>query len=178
VDLRPRRRAAGRPSLGARRRVAHPSFSDLIDVDPDAYRLEASPTFASHYGSVRDRPRAEHYDTAGAVTEGQFHLVWPSLKVNAMPCRANLSIGPLVPVTPDRTAGFLDDFFAPGVNAQWLEDFMELDRRVGAEDHALVESVHRGMRSGALEHGRLMLAGEHLIAAFQRYALDAVAPAA
>jgi len=51
---------------------------------------------------------------------------------------------------------------------------MELDRRVGDEDRALVESVHRGMRSGALEDGRLMLASEHLIAAFQRYVLGAI----
>jgi len=154
--------------------VAHPSFSDLIDVDPDAYRLEARPTFASHYGPVRERPRGQHYDTGGEVAEGQFHLVWPTLKVNAMPGRANLSIGPLLPLTADRTAGFLDYFFAPGVDPEWLEDFMELDRRVGDEDRALVESVHRGMRSGALEDGRLMLASEHLIAAFQRYVLGAI----
>ena len=78
--------------------VAHPGFSDVIDVDQDAYRLESHPTFASHYARVRERPRGSHYDAAGL--DGQFHLVWPALKVNVMPGRPNLSIGPLTPVTP------------------------------------------------------------------------------
>ena len=38
---------------------------------------------------------------------------------------------------------------------------------MGAEDRVLVESVHRGMRSGAFEHGRLLLPGEQLIGDFQ-----------
>ena len=29
--------------------VAHPGFADVIDVDQEAYRLEAGPTFASHF---------------------------------------------------------------------------------------------------------------------------------
>jgi choline monooxygenase len=40
---------------------------------------------------------------------------------------------------------------------------------VGAEDRELVESVQRGIRSGALEHGRLMLPSEELIGDFQRW---------
>ena len=77
--------------------VAHPSFSDVIDVSPDGYRLETHPTFATHHARLRERPRNSHYDTDGEV-EGQFHLIWPNIKVNVMPGRANLSIGPLVPV--------------------------------------------------------------------------------
>ena len=62
--------------------VAHPGFSDVIDVDQDAYRLERHPTFASHYAHVRERPRGAHYDAAGdrrpvpprvAGAEGQRH---------------------------------------------------------------------------------------------------------
>jgi phenylpropionate dioxygenase-like ring-hydroxylating dioxygenase large terminal subunit len=37
--------------------IAHPGFSDVIDVDEKAYRLETHPTFASHYARVRERPR-------------------------------------------------------------------------------------------------------------------------
>ena len=77
--------------------VAHPGFSDVIDVDEEAYRLETHPTFASHYARVRERPRGAHYDASGGL-DGQFHLVWPALKVNVMPGRPNLSIGPLTPV--------------------------------------------------------------------------------
>ena len=62
-----------------------PVFSEVIDVRPDRYRLGAHPTFASHYasprgGSPRRRP-----------CEGQFHLIWPNIKVNVMPGRPNLS---------------------------------------------------------------------------------------
>jgi phenylpropionate dioxygenase-like ring-hydroxylating dioxygenase large terminal subunit len=144
--------------------VAHPGFSDAVDVGADAYRLESHPTFASHHAHAR----AGVAVTAGEI-EGQFHLVWPNLKVNVMPGRPNLSIGPLHPVAPGRTDGFLDYFLAPGEDARWIEEFTVLDDRVGAEDRVLVESVQRGMRSGVFESGRLLLPGEQLIADFQRW---------
>ena len=143
--------------------VAHPGFSDVVDVRPDAYELESHATFASHYAVARD----------GEAT-GQFHLVWPALKLNVMPDRPNLSIGPLTPVSPSRTEGFLDYFFAPDADEAWIEGFLELDDQVGAEDLALVESVHRGVASGALDHGRLLLPSERLIATFQDWVATAI----
>jgi phenylpropionate dioxygenase-like ring-hydroxylating dioxygenase large terminal subunit len=98
--------------------------------------------------------------------------VWPALKINVMPGRANLSIGPLTPVSPGRTAGVLDYFFAPDEDPAWIADFMALDDEVGAEDRALLESVQRGMSSGVFAHGELLLPGEDLIAAFQRWVAD------
>ena len=148
--------------------VAHPSFSDVIDVGAEAYRLESHPTFATHYAQARDTPRNGHYDTNGDV-EGQFHMIWPSIKVNVMPGRANISIGPLVPVGPDRTDGFLDYFFGADADSDWIADYLALDDQVGAEDRTLVESVQRGMGSGAFEHGRLLLPSEELIGEFQRW---------
>jgi choline monooxygenase len=150
--------------------VAHPGFSDVIDVDPDAYRLESHATFASHFARVRARPRKSHYDASGS--DGQFHLLWPSLKINVMPGRPNMSIGPLIPVAPGRTEGVLDYFFAADEDPEWIADFMALDDQVGAEDRVLVESVQRGMAAGVLSHGQLMLPSEDLIAAFQRWVSD------
>jgi phenylpropionate dioxygenase-like ring-hydroxylating dioxygenase large terminal subunit len=138
--------------------VAHPGFSELIDVAPDSYRLERHRTFASHYAPLRD-----------GSAEGQFHLIWPCTKVNIWPGHPNLSIGRVLPVETGLTEGFLDYFFAPGVDPDWLEGLFELDSQVGAEDRELVESVQRGLRSGALEHGRLMLPSEELIGDFQRW---------
>ena len=74
-----------------------------------------------------------------------------------------------MPVETGLTEGFLDYFFAPGVDAAWLQGLFELDGQVGAEDRELVESVQRGIRSGAFEHGRLMLPSEELIRDFQRW---------
>jgi choline monooxygenase len=139
--------------------VAHPGFSEVVDVSPDAYRLESHPTFASHRVHRRD----------GDGPDGQFHLVWPNIKVNVMPGAPNLSIGPLVPVDPGRTDGYLDYFFPADADPGWVADYLELDDQVGAEDRELVESVQRGLRSRAFDHGRLMLPSEELIAEFQRW---------
>ena len=97
--------------------------------------------------------------------------MWPALKINVMPGRANLSIGPLTPVSPGPAASVLDYFFAPDEDPAWIADFMALDE-VGAEDRALVESVQRGMSSGVFAHGELLLPSEDLIAAFQRWVAD------
>ena len=139
--------------------VAHPGFSEVVDVTPDSYRLEPHATFASHHVRLRD----------GDGMAGQFHLIWPKVKVNVMPGAPNLSIGPLVPVDPGRTDGFLDYFFPPDADPAWIDEYLELDDKVGAEDRELVESVQRGIRSGAFERGRLMLPSEELIAEFQRW---------
>ena len=138
--------------------VAHPGFSEVVDVAPDSYRLEPHPTFASHHVQLRE-----------GDGRGQFHMIWPNIKVNVMPGRPNLSIGPLVPVEPGRTDGFLDYFFGPAADPGWVADYLALDDQVGAEDRALVESVQRGIRSRAFERGRLMLPSEELIADFQRW---------
>ena len=86
-----------------------------------------------------------------------------------MPGRANISMGRLVPVEAGRTDGFLDYFFPPDVDPDWIAGYMDFDDRVGAQDRELVESVQRLLRSGALEHGRLMLPSEELIGHFQRW---------
>ena len=148
--------------------VAHPSFSDVIDVSANGYRLDSSETFGSHYARLRSGQRNGHYDTSGDV-QSQFHLIWPNIKVNVMPGRPNLSVGPLVPAGPERTHGFLDYFFAEDSDPAWIADFLALDDQVGREDRVLVESVQSGMRSGAFERGRLLLPSEDLIAEFQRW---------
>jgi len=136
--------------------VANQGFSEVVDVSPDRYRPEPHATFASQHVELREWE-----------CEGQFHMIWPNVKVNLWPGAPNLSIGPLQPVAPDRTDGYLDYFFAPDPDPAWLADFFELDNQVGVEDRGLVESVQRGMRSGAFERGRLLLPSEELIAEFQ-----------
>ncbi len=97
----------------------------------------------------------------------QFHLVWPALKINVYPGLANLSLGPVWPVGPERTDGFLDYYFGPDVDDAAARDLMAFDDQVGREDTALVESVQRGVRSGLVARGHLLLDSEHLIAGFQ-----------
>ena len=138
--------------------TAHPSFSAAVDVNPDRYLLEAHPTFSAQYCRAR-----------GTGDRGQFHLIYPNTDINVFPGPPNLSIGPTLPNGVGRTERYLDYFFAPDVDEEWLQEFFELDEQVGREDTALVESVHRGMASGMLERGRLLLGSEPLLAAFQRW---------
>ncbi len=149
--------------------VAHPSLAKALDVSPDAYGLEERGLVASQFGPPRDGAgRYAH----GEVARGQFHLLFPGTVLNVMPGRPNLSIGPVVPRGPDRTSRFLDYFVGPDVDEQWLADYLALDDQVGAEDRRLVESVQRGVSSGALEAGTLLPESEKLIAWFQSLVVE------
>jgi len=136
--------------------VAHQGFSRVVDTNPDRYLLEAHEGVWSQFGKAKD-----------GTGDCQFHLVWPSLKINVFPGFANVSIGPVWPAGTERTEGFLDYFFGSDASEQEISDLIALDNEVGREDAALVESVQRGVRSGAIERGRLLLDSEQLIRGFQ-----------
>jgi phenylpropionate dioxygenase-like ring-hydroxylating dioxygenase large terminal subunit len=153
--------------------VAHPTLAKAMDVSPDAYTLEAKGRVASQFGPPR-HGGGGIYDATGAVEQGQFHFLFPGTVINVMPGKPNLSIGPVVPRGPERTYRFLDYFVGPEVDEEWLADYLALDDRVGAEDRSLVESVQRGIASGALEAGMLMPESEKLIAHFQTLVVDAL----
>jgi choline monooxygenase len=146
--------------------VAHPGFSALVDVSPDAYELAVGESFSSQFGPVRENGRV--LDTNGEVVRSQFHFIWPNTMINIFPGRTNLSIGPVLPVAPGRTERFLDYFFGREVEEAWIGELLEFDARVGAEDKVLVENVQRGVATGLIERGRLLPESERLIADFQR----------
>jgi phenylpropionate dioxygenase-like ring-hydroxylating dioxygenase large terminal subunit len=154
--------------------IAHPGFSRVVDVSVDAYELEESRLFSTQYGPVRETWKGD-FDPRGPVERGQFHFLWPNLTINIMPGQPNLSIGPIVPTGAETTARFLDYFVGPGVEQGWIDDMLEFDGQVGAEDRVLVERVQKGLRGGGIEHGRLMGDSERLIAHFQGLLLDALA---
>jgi phenylpropionate dioxygenase-like ring-hydroxylating dioxygenase large terminal subunit len=153
--------------------VAHPGFSAVMDVTPDGYQLETSRWRAAQYSPPRQEPRGA-YDLAGEVGTGQFHLLFPNTVVNVMPGRPNLSIGPIVPLAPERTYRFLDYLAAPDADDAWVEELLSFDAQVGAEDRDLVERVQAGVRSGVLEEGRLLAESERLIEHFQSFVVAAL----
>ena len=118
--------------------VAHPGFSALVDVSPDAYRLEVGRLHSTQIGPARD-----------GETRSQFHFVWPNTGINVFPGEANLSIGPFVPGAPDRTDRFLDYFFGAGVAESWISELLELDDAGRARGHGA-----RRARPGRRELGR------------------------
>ena len=154
--------------------VAHPGFSAVMDVSPDAYLLEAHRWRMSQVSPPRRDPRGS-YDPTGEVEHGQFHVLFPGTVINAMPGLPNLSIGPIVPLAPERTYRFLDYFVDPDADEAWIEEALAFDAQVGAEDRVLVERVQRGVRSGMLGEGRLMPESERLVAHFQSLVVEALA---
>jgi choline monooxygenase len=155
--------------------VAHPGFSAVMDVSPDAYLLETSTWRASQYSPPRPEPRGKPtFDTSGEVERGQFHLFFPNTVVNVMPGRPNVSIGPIVPLDAEHTYRFLDYFVGPGADNDWVEEMLAFDNQVGAEDRGLVERVQAGVRSRVLEEGHLLVESERLVAHFQALLVDAL----
>ncbi len=147
--------------------VAHPGFTELVDVSPDSYRLEEHRWFSSQFGPARA-------PTDGDLPRSQFHFVWPNTGINIFPGRPNLSIGPIMPAGPERTERVLDYFFAPGEDETWIAELLELDDRIGREDSALVERAQLGVGAGVIGQGRLLGESERLVAHFQSLVSDAL----
>src|SRR6266513_4416961 len=145
--------------------VAHPGFSAVVDVSPDAYELASGDTFSSQFGPVCGN--GSGLDTAGEVKRSQFHFIWPNTMINIFPGRTNLSIGPVLPAGAARTERFLDYFFGPEADGEWIGELLEFDGQGGAEDKVLVENVQRGVETGLIERGRLLPESERLIVDFQ-----------
>ena len=148
--------------------VAHPGFSGVVDVSPDNYALETGEWHWSQFGQLRSRGDAE-------LPVGQFHFVWPNTGINIFPGQENLSIGPMLPLAPDRTRRILDYFFAPDAGHEWIAELLAFDDEVGREDARLVELVQRGAGSGVIPEGRLLPESERLVAGFQARVREALA---
>ena len=150
--------------------VAHPAFSELIDVSAEAYLLSTDGRLSTQHGPPRTVAPTDELPRA------QFHFLWPNLGINIFPGHPNFSIGPMVPLTPDRTYRFLDYFFGPDVEPAWIDELLAFDQQVGQEDVGLVEGVQRGVAAGAIDHGVLMSHSEQLIAHFQTLTAAALGP--
>jgi phenylpropionate dioxygenase-like ring-hydroxylating dioxygenase large terminal subunit len=156
--------------------VAHTSFSTLLDVDPDAYTLSTARWSSSQHARVRTGDgRKLPYVPSGEIDAGQFHYVWPNWTLNTLPGPPHVRVLVFQPVDAQRTATYVDGFWAPGTPDEIVEDITAFGAVVGKEDVELVESVHRGLRSGAIEQGRLLLGSERLLQHFQLLVHDAVA---
>ena len=147
--------------------VAHPGFSGVVDVSPDNYALATGEWHWSQFGQLRSRGDAE-------LPVGQFHFLWPNTGINIFPGQKNLSIGPMLPLAPDRTRRILDYLFAPDADEAWVTELLAFDDEVGREDTRLVELVQRGAGSGVIAEGRLLPQSERLVAGFQARVREAL----
>jgi len=160
--------------------VAHQTFSRLIDVDPDAYALSTGRWSSSQLGPVPGRVEAGDtnglpYVPDGPMRTSQFHFFWPNWTFNTLPGAAHLRVLVFEPDGPERTRTYVDGFWDPETPDDVIAEMTEFGAKVGEEDRGLVESVHRGLRSGTIEQGRLLLGSEHLLQHFQRLVYEALA---
>ena len=158
--------------------TAHPGFSKIVDVNPDSYLLQVHPTFSSQVGPVRASALAGNgntpYTPRGDVVQAQYHFLFPSTTVNIAPGIPNISLERYVPDGPHRTIEVTDYYFGADTSPEEIDELMAWDNQVAEEDISLVQSVQRGLDSGAVSQGRLMAESEQLIADFQRRVRDAL----
>lgn len=156
--------------------IAHPSFSDLIDIDN--YRVVTTHEFFStQHGGVTDAAREGkqtgsytiNQDVLNAgIKEGCYSLIWPNATIDISPGPGNLVTGLFLPIDVGHTLAVMDCFFVPDVPDSDAEAMVEFQNQVQTEDIVLCESVQRGLRSGFYQQGKLLVARENGIQHFQR----------
>lgn len=159
--------------------AAHPGFSKVINVDPDAYALAVSPTFSSQIGPVRaaalNGTNRAPYVPVGEIASSQYHFLWPATTINIVPGPQNISVERWIPDGTGRTIEVTDYWFGRDVPAEIVDEVLAFDKQVGQEDVDLVVTVQAGLNTGTVPQGRLMRESEQLIADFQRRVYDAIA---
>ncbi len=152
--------------------TAHPGFSKVIDVSPDAYDLQVHATFSSQIAPVRASALEGNgkapYTPAGDVKQSQYHFLFPSTTINIAPGIPNISMERYLPTGLRQTIEVTDYYFGVEASEAEIEELTAWDTQVAEEDVSLVQSVQLGLESGAVSQGRLMSASEKLIADFQR----------
>lgn len=149
--------------------VAHPAFSDLIDLDQ--YTVTEYDLFSTQAGPVSDAARRGQdnlYAVRGAVEAGFYAFLWPNFTLNIYPGPGNVSLNLFLPVDPHRTLAIYDYCFADGVSEEEIAEFVRFIDQVQEEDVVLCESVQRGLRSGYFTQGRLMLRSERALRHYQK----------
>ena len=160
--------------------VAHPGFAAAIDVMPNNYNLGVHGWFTSQVGHVRQsaldgKSAVKIYDARGEVSQAQYHLLWPNITININPGFPNLSVDVWVPDGPNKTKGFSEQYFGPGVTEEFAHELIEFNKQVGYEDDVLTNSVQRGLLGGIPERGRFLINSENLCIHFQKLVVNALA---
>ncbi|MGZ4430264.1 MAG: aromatic ring-hydroxylating oxygenase subunit alpha, partial [Gaiellales bacterium] len=150
--------------------VSHPAFTDLIDLDN--YHLDEYELFSSQGGPVKaakDDAGGGVYEVAdGEVEQGLYNYLWPNFMLNIYPGPGNVSTNVIIPLGVDRTLAVYEFFFADDVGDDRAREIVDFIDQVQREDVVLCESVQRGLGSGRLDRGKLMLAHEHGLQHFQK----------
>ncbi len=137
--------------------IAHPKFSEVIDTND--YRVETDHEyFSTYYGPI-----------VGSPGNGvNYATLWPNILFSLYGNPPNLQAISVIPIDAGHSRQVVDYFFAGNASETEIRSDVEFSDLVTREDIVLCESVQRGLRSGAIEHGNLMLSRERGIQHFQK----------
>ena len=137
--------------------IAHPKFSEVIDTN--AYRVDTDHEyFSTYYGPI-----------VGSPSNGvNYATLWPNILFSLYGNPPNLQAISIVPIDAGHSRQIVDYFFAGDASEEQIRNDVEFSDLVTREDIVLCESVQRGLRSGAVERGHLMLSRERGIQHFQK----------
>jgi len=137
--------------------IAHPAFSEVIDVD--GYRVDVDHEyFSSYFGPYKkNRQKGVTYAT-----------LWPNIMFAVSDDPPAMQVLCARPIDAGHTRQTVDYYFGSDVSDDQLRGYVELSALVTREDVVLCESVQRGMKSGVVNQGKLMLSRERGIQHFQK----------
>jgi phenylpropionate dioxygenase-like ring-hydroxylating dioxygenase large terminal subunit len=137
--------------------IAHPAFSEVIDTDK--YSADVGHEFYSTYhGPLVRSPE----DSANYAT------LWPTAMIALSSRPMAMQLLCVYPIDAGHTRETIDYYFADDATEDQIREYCEFSDLVQREDVVLCESVQRGLASGAIENGTLMLSRERGIQHFQR----------
>jgi choline monooxygenase len=137
--------------------IAHPRFSEVIDTN--RYRVDIEHEYFSiYYGPLIRSP-------GQGVT---YATLWPNVMFALSDNPPSMQVIHAMPVDAGHTHETVDYFFADNLSDEQIRDYVAFSDLVTREDVVLCESVQRGLGSGAIEHGQLMLSREGGIQHFQK----------
>jgi choline monooxygenase len=137
--------------------IAHPAFSEVVDTDK--YVADTSHQYYSTYHGplLRAPENSVNYAT-----------LWPTAMIALSTHPMAMQVLCVYPIDAGHTRETIDYYFAEGTGEEQIREYKELSDLVQREDVVLCESVQRGLASGVIEHGALMLSRERGIQHFQR----------
>ena len=134
---------------------AHPAFCDLIDMG--SYRTTTHRWWSAAKSRLRKHDNAAYRVAEDSPSQrGDFWYLWPNLTFGVLPGQASFLVFIVEPAGPETTLTKSDYFYRPGdavspARAEYGRDVL------WAEDKAICESVHRGLKSLGYRQGRFIV---------------------
>ena len=152
--------------------TVHPGFNATVDLPGwhitlgDTSIVQGTTIRRRDDGTVGARPdeapagqlSAGLIGTPGGMDQAMFHWLFPNNSISLWPGPANsFNVARWIPRGPHMTTWWSIRWWPADVDDAVIEDQWEFMSSVGWEDRDIVESVHRGMRSGSWAGGPLVL---------------------